>query len=151
MKKLTKSMEEEAVKLADEINGLYQLLKDEINRKTPDDISVEADFRSQWLARSAEIVSRAKFLLLRKKGELASKQDRTIQWSIAKMLIESEAAEYEELFMQAERLNATLTHQLDLCISYLSYEKVLKSKEFYHIEPTRSTEERFQRSLPPHG
>jgi hypothetical protein len=113
----------DAVKLAEEVNSLYESIKQPLDR-TPEGLIAEIDFRCQWLARSSEILADCQIILDKKRGEVSTEYIATKDgWNIVKAVIESRCAEEKKLFMLADRLNATLTHQIDGIRSMLSFEK----------------------------
>jgi hypothetical protein len=109
--------------LVEEMDNLYKSLKIGLDR-TPQGLCEELDYRSQWLARSAEILADCQLLLDMKRGEVAETFIGTNEsWNVVKMLIESKTKDERRLFLLAERLNATITHQIDAVRSLLSFEK----------------------------
>ena len=109
--------------LAEEVNELYTAIKEPLDR-TPAGLMQELDNRGQWLARSAEILADAQILLDAKRGEVAESYFGTEEsWNIIKHVIEAKCKDEKRLYLLAERLNATLSRQLDGIRSLLSYEK----------------------------
>ena len=109
--------------LAQEIADLYDYLKKPLDR-TPEGLILELDSRGQWLARSAELLADAQVLLDQKRGKAAEVHIGTKEsWNVVKHQIEAECVDEKKLFVLAERLNATLTHQMDGIRSILSFEK----------------------------
>lgn len=109
--------------IAEEINELYKSLKQELDR-TPEGLLAELDYRCQWLARSSEILADCKLILDKRSGEEAEKFIGSEDgWNVVKILIASRVREEAKLVHLAERLNATICHQIDAVRSILSFEK----------------------------
>ncbi len=112
-----------AAELADEVDEIYSFIKLGLDRD-PQGLTAELDTRGQYLARSAEIVADAQVILDKKRGEVAEKHVGTEEsWNIIKHLIEAECSDEKRLYVLAERLNATLTHQCDSIRTLLSFAK----------------------------
>jgi hypothetical protein len=110
-------------KLLEEISTIYQSIKEPLDRK-PEGLMNELDFRCQWLARSVELLADAQLILDTKRGEVAETFIGTEQsWNVVKMLIESRTKDEKRLVLLADKLNSTLTHQIDAIRSLLSFEK----------------------------
>lgn len=109
--------------LADELTMLYQSIKEPISKGNPAGLVDDLDYRCQWLARSAELVADAQYYVNKKMGEVARKAEVGTAWSVIRAQMESESADEVRLLKLAERLNATLTHQIEAIRSVLSFEK----------------------------
>ena len=111
------------VDLAKEVNEIYTSIKQPLDR-TPQGLMQELDNRGQWLARSAEILADAQIILDSKRGEVAEQFVGTDEsWNIVKHLIEAKCSDEKKLYLLVERLNATLSRQIDEIRTLLSYEK----------------------------
>lgn len=109
--------------IATEVNEIYEAIKAPLDR-TPQGLMGELETRGQWLARSAELLADAQILLDAKRGKSAESYVGSDEsWNIIKHLIEAECADEKRLYVLAERLNATLVHQIDEVRTLLSYEK----------------------------
>lgn len=112
-----------AEELSAELATIYSDIKEPLDR-TPEGLLQELDNRGQWLARSAELVAEAQAILDSKRGEASEVYaGRKESWSIIKSLIERDCKLEKKLFTLADRLNATITHQIDEVRSILSFEK----------------------------
>jgi hypothetical protein len=111
------------VKLAKEVGEMYQSIKEGLDR-TPEGLMGELDSRCQWLARSAEIKADAEAILDQKMGEVAeSFVGLEESYSTIKLMVLGRCREEKRLFTLSERLNRTITHQIDAIRSLLSYGK----------------------------
>jgi len=117
--------------LAEELAMLYESIKAPINKGNPTGLVDDLDYRCQWLARSAELVADAQWYVDQAQGHAADGIETGTPWSLAKILIESKTADESRLLKLAERLNATLTHQIDSIRSVLSFEKQLANQDRY--------------------
>ena len=115
------------IELAKEIDELYQSIKKPITRD-PHGLMDELSYRCEWLARSAEIEADAQYHLDRRRGEVCDLFDEE-NWNSLKIKIESETAQERKLLALADRLNATLTHQIDAIRSILSFEKQSRANQ----------------------
>lgn len=112
-----------AEELLTELTTIYSNIKEGLDR-TPEGLLEELDNRGQWLARSAELVAEAQAILDTKRGEASEAYaGRKESWSIIKALVERDCKLEKKIFTLADRLNATLTHQMDEVRSILSFEK----------------------------
>ncbi len=113
----------DSVTLAKEVDQIYTFIKLGLDRD-PQGLMAELDTRGQYLARSAEIVADAQILLDKKRGEVAEKHLGTEEsWNIVKHVIEAQCSDEKKLYVLAERLNATLCHQMDGIRTLLSFAK----------------------------
>ena len=87
----------------------------------------ELDERSQWLARSSELLAEAQYILDRKRGEEAERLTG-FPPSVGREVLAGRSAEEARLHRLADRLNVTITHQLDAIRSVLSFEKSLATQ-----------------------
>lgn len=108
--------------LAEEIGQLYQSIKAPLDRTSPEALIAELEFRGQWLARSAELVAEAQAIHDRARGEAAEKY---LDLSATQMreLVSRDCVQEAKLLKLAERLNSTLTHQIDEVRTIISFEK----------------------------
>lgn len=112
------------LELVKEVKQLYDWLNKPLDRSSPEALLEELDLRGQYLARSAEIMADAQVILDRKRGKAAESHIGTGEsWNIVKSLIEASCQEEKRLNIQAERLNATITHQMDEIRTLISFEK----------------------------
>lgn len=107
--------------LGTEIRELYASIKLPLDR-TPEGLLAELDFRGQWLARSAELVAEAQYVLDEARGRVAEKYLKSSA-TVLREMINRDTASENRLRILADRLNATLTHQMDEVRSILSFEK----------------------------
>ena len=107
--------------LAIELGKLYESIKAPLDR-TPEGLLGELDFRSQWLARSAELEAEAQFILDQKRGEVAERNSQ-ISATMLREILARECADENRLYKLAERLNSTIVHQIEAVRSIVSYEK----------------------------
>lgn len=106
-----------------EIDRPYKSIKEPFDR-TPEGLINELDYRSQWLARSAELFADAQRHLDVKRGQESERCfAQAIPASTARDIIAGNSSMENKVFTLAERLNATLTHQIDALRSILSFEK----------------------------
>jgi hypothetical protein len=111
------------MELIEEIDKLYKSIKEPLDRSNQG-LMNELDYRCQWLARSAELMADAQILLDKKRGDVAESFINSEQgWNVVKMLIESQTKDEKRAYALAERLNATISHQIDAIRSLLSFEK----------------------------
>jgi hypothetical protein len=119
----------EQAALIKEIDGLYKSIKTDLARD-PAGLKDELAYRCSWLARSAELKADAQFYLDKKRGEIAEIHIGTKEsWSVVKQLIEAQSRDERRILELADRLNATLTHQMDSIRSILSFEKQTLANE----------------------
>jgi hypothetical protein len=118
-------------KLAEEMDKLYESIKAPLDR-TPQGLLAELDFRCQWLARSAEIQADAELIFNKKKGEVAETfLGAEESFNTIKIMIEARCGLEKRLLTLAERLNRTLTHQIEAIRSLVSYEKQGMANAYY--------------------
>jgi hypothetical protein len=111
------------MELIEEIGELYQSIKEPLDRSNTG-LMNELDYRCQWLARSVELLADAQLILDTKRGKVAEEFIGTTEgWNVVKMIIESRTKDEKRLVLLAEKLNSTLTHQIDAIRSLLSFEK----------------------------
>ena len=110
-----------ALELEKEMSGLYESLKEPLDR-TPEGLLGELDFRCQWLARSSELRADAQFIMDEARGR-AAEQYLDSSATVLREMINRDTAQENKLLVLADRLNATLTHQMDSIRSILSFEK----------------------------
>lgn len=110
--------------LAEEMGLLYEEIKKPISRGNPEGLMMDLDFRSQWLARSAEILAESQKIYDAKRGKAATEAvEQGLGGNSAKDYIVGECADENRLLVLADRLNSTLVHQIDAIRTLLSYEK----------------------------
>lgn len=108
---------------ADEMSGLYDSIKNPIARD-PEGLLNELDYRCQWLARSAEILADCQGESDKARGEAAEKAySMGFGGNLAKDFIAGLCHEQARMLKLAEKLNATLVHQIDSIRTMISYEK----------------------------
>lgn len=110
-------------RLAEELQDLYTAIKEPIQKGNPQGLMDDLLARQSWLARAAELAADAQYWLDVARGGAAESVEPNMPWSVAKELIGGRTAIEGRLLKLADRLNATLTHQIDSIRSVLSYEK----------------------------
>jgi hypothetical protein len=86
----------------------------------------ELDDRCQWLSRAAELLADAQSVLDARKGEVAQGlSGLKLSHYLVKELMTGRVKDQARLHRLAERLNATIVHQIDSIRSILSFEKSL--------------------------
>jgi hypothetical protein len=112
-----------APELVKEVDEIYATIKEPLDR-SPEGLMGELETRGTYLARSAEILADAGVILDTKRGQVAELYlNGTESWNLVKSLIEAKCSEEKRLYVLAERLNATISHQLDVIRSMLSFAK----------------------------
>lgn len=110
--------------IAEEMALLYAEIEKPLAKGNPIGLMDDLDYRSQWLARSAEILGECQFVYDRARGEAASEATaQGLSGNVAKDFITGQCATENRLLLLAERLNSTLVHQIDAVRTLLSYEK----------------------------
>ena len=110
--------------MIEELKELYASIQKPLPKGSPTDLIEELDYRCQWLARSSEIFADAQRNYDRAKGLEAGKHVGTSEsWNIVKSQIEGAVSEEKRILALAERLNSTLSHQLEAIRSMLSFIK----------------------------
>ena len=107
--------------LATEIDELYKSLKEPLDR-TPEGLLGELDFRCQWLARSSELMAEARYILDEARGRMAEKYLDSSA-TVLREMVGRDTAQENKLLVLADRLNATLVHQIDSVRTLISFEK----------------------------
>ena len=103
---------------------LYEEIEKPLAKGDPVGLMDDLDFRSQWLARSAQLLGDVQRMYDVKRGEAAQDAaDRGLGGNLARDFIAGVCADENRLLTLAERLNSTLVHQIDAVRSMLSYEK----------------------------
>jgi methyl coenzyme M reductase subunit C-like uncharacterized protein (methanogenesis marker protein 7) len=113
--------------LIDELAKIYERISRTAPTE-PEDIAIEIEDRLSLLARSAVLLSHAEYFLNRKRGEVSekiAKKPKTAQPTptMLKEILNNGTIDEQRVYTQAERLNATITHQLDGLRTDLSYKK----------------------------
>jgi hypothetical protein len=116
----------DAVDLAREIAELSQTLRQPLP-KDPEALLLEADYRSGWLARVGEIEADAQMLLDKKRGEVADLHSK-LSATLIKEKLKGETADLARLVMLAHRMYSTLTEQIELIRTMVSYAKAERSR-----------------------
>ncbi len=114
----------DAIEIADEVGGMFDILKQTLNRDI-NSLCTELDVASQLLARSAELLADAQYIVDKKRGECAEKYVDTSA-TMMRELLAGDIAEEARLLKQCEKLNSTIVHRIDSIRSILSAEKELK-------------------------
>lgn len=108
--------------LVKEIGELYKSIGMGFDRSSPETLIAELDYRSQWLARSAELVGEAQFIHDTTRGK-ASEKYLDVSATVLREVLSRDCAEEAKILKLAERLNSTLTHQIDAIRTIISFEK----------------------------
>ena len=117
------------LKLAEEMALLYESIKVPLEKGNPAGLMDDLTYRCEWLARSAEIVADAQRVYDIARGEMAeSARTLKLNPTQTREYIAGGCANEHKLLTLAERLNATLTHQIDAVRTLISYEKQLASQ-----------------------
>ena len=109
----------DSLKLAMELSQIYESIKPELDKTQ---LLAELDYRCQWLARSGELIADAQYILDCKRGQVADKNNN-LSATLLREVIARDCAEENRLYKLADRLNATLTHQIDALRTMISFEK----------------------------
>jgi len=119
-------------KLTDELNGMYQYCTTRYNSNDGNELIERITDLNIYLARSASMLSWAQFYYDKAQGEEAEKlvkdQEGTgikISPTVFKQLINGRTINEAKILKFTERLNRTITHQIDGVRSQLSYLKQL--------------------------
>lgn len=109
-------------------------MSEKIDTSVPDNVLGKLGELSPLLALSAQTVSLSEKVYAQRIGELVlMKEYRNLSATEKKMLFASLAAEEQELFTRASRLNAGLTHSIDAYRSALSWLKSeMQNLSFHH-------------------
>lgn len=108
--------------LTQELAGLYKSIGMGFDKSSPETLMAELEYRCQWLARSAELVAEAQFIHDKARGA-ASEKYLDVSATVLREVLTRDCAEEARLLKLAERLNATLTHQIDAIRTVVSFEK----------------------------
>ena len=112
--------------LTSELGLIYKRIGQPLSRDTAG-LMDELDDRCQWLARSSELLAEAQHILDKRRGEIAE-ENRELGAMILREILSSKSADETRLKNLADRLNATITHQVDAIRSILSFEKSLSNQ-----------------------
>lgn len=118
------SADEIRKEVSEMISFLKIEMQDEMNEAVP-----RGNMLSVYLARSSEMLAQAKYYYNKKKNEGAMEvigrllKNEKIAASTQKALIDTMCADEQYLVDLIERMNATITHQLDWCRSLVSKNK----------------------------
>ena len=117
-----------STELASELGLIYQRISQPLDREVVG-LMDEMLERCEWLARSSELLAEAQFILDKARGEAAEKLSQTkFGASILREFIGNLVAEETRLRNLADRLNVTITHQLDAIRTKISFEKSLSQQ-----------------------
>jgi hypothetical protein len=108
--------------LLKEVSELYKSVGMGFDRSSPETLISEGEYRSQWLARSAELVGEAQFIHDKARGA-ASEKYMDVKATLMREFVGRDCADEARLLKLAERLNATITHQCDMIRTIISFEK----------------------------
>ena len=115
---MTKNM----VELLQEINKIFYFCKQPYD-KDPEILLDRITILVTYLARSAEIYADVQFEYDKKLGDEAEKLSASYSPMKAKDILKGKVAIEARTLMLSQRLNATITHQLDAIRSQLSFIK----------------------------
>ena len=115
---MTKNMTE----LLQEINTIFYFCKQPYD-KDPEILLDRITILVTYLARSAEIYADVQFEYDKKLGDEAEKLSVSYSPMKAKDILKGKVAVEARILMLSQRLNATITHQLDAIRSQLSFIK----------------------------
>lgn len=115
--------------LLEELSQLYKSIGMGFDRSSPETLIAEGEYRSQWLARSAELAAEAQFIHDKARG-LASEKYMDVSATIMREFVGRDCADEARILKLAERLNATLVHQMDMIRTIISFEKESRKKTF---------------------
>ena len=111
----------DALKIAKEISEIYENVSQPLDL-TPTGLIAELDHRCQWLARSSQLEADCQFIHDRARGKNCEKYLK-VTATIMRELLAKDCAEESRLLKLADRLNSTVTHQMDSIRTLISYEK----------------------------
>jgi len=114
----------DALKIAEELGDMYAIVDKKPDTSSPASIAAEISDRCAYLARSAVLMADTIRLIDIERGKFAATHAKT-QPTIFKEMLSGHMADHTRLHVLAERLNATVTHQLNALRSMLSFEKEL--------------------------
>ena len=114
--------------IATELASIYDYLQQKYNEKSGDQLSNRITKLNASLARSAELLSDAKYYLDEKKGRVAeeiylNEEFGHLSSTQSKSIIEGRVALEYRIYFQCERLNRSITHQLEGLRTQISYLK----------------------------
>lgn len=113
-----------------ELTSIYEYLQKSYNEKDGEILTRRITNLNASLARSAELLADTKYYLDKKKGEVSEElieKYPDLSATQLKSLLESKVALEQRLYSQCERLNRSITHQLEGLRTQLSYLKSLPS------------------------
>ena len=120
-------------KLTDELNGIYQYCTTRYSSNDGNELVERITDLNIYLARSAAMLSWAQYYYDKAQGEEAEKlvkeqadNDIKISPTVFKQLISGRTTNETKILKFTERLNRTITHQIDGVRSQLSYLKQLR-------------------------
>ena len=112
--------------IANNLKIIYAYCQDTYNENDGDELNHRITILNSYLATSAEMLTYAKYNLDKRKGEVAENIEKSTSATQAKNIIEGAVSIENRIFLQCERLNRTITHQLDSIRTQLSYIKTQK-------------------------
>lgn len=116
-------------KLLEEAKTIQAYIEEKPNLASPDDVQGRLVELMSYLARSGEMLAQAKFLLRREKGgkiaEVVGMWSKELNLSskVQNTYLDCIAEKEAYLVDKLDRLNASITHQVDALRSVLSYMK----------------------------
>ncbi|MCP4394519.1 MAG: hypothetical protein GY804_09680 [Alphaproteobacteria bacterium] len=120
-------------KLTDELNSMYQYCTSRYSKDSGDELAERITELNIYLARSASMLSWAQFYYDKAQGEeseaiLKEEKDTGLRIAptIFKQLVNGRTVNEAKILKFCERLNRTITHQIDGVRSQLSYLKQLR-------------------------
>jgi hypothetical protein len=114
------------VELGEELRQIYKRIGQPLSRDVVG-LMDELDDRCQWLARSSELLAEAQAMNDRRRGK-ESEALTELPASLIRERLSGICADESRLLKLADRLNATIVHQIDAIRTILSFEKSLSQQ-----------------------
>lgn len=112
---------DEALKMAQELSEISLMVSEPLP-KDPEGLLTQADFRSAWLARVGEMEANAQAMLDRRRGEVSDEYS-DLPATLYRDKVTGEVADFQRLVNFSHKLYATLTEQIELIRTMVSYAK----------------------------
>ena len=124
--------------VTDEIMNISQYLQERYNENEGNELMLRLTNLNIYLARSAEMVSKAQFFYDKAQGEkteqvlLESRQeDLKLSPTVIKKLVDGKCYVESAALKYSERLNRAITHQIDSIRTQLSYVKETNKNSWF--------------------
>lgn len=116
-----------AQQIVDELEAYYGEISRQFDSDNPTELITKLERRCQLLARSAVLLADAQFVHDKARGEASEKAGDMAATALREHL--TGACAYEaRLLKLADRLNATIVHQIDSIRTMISYSKMVMNQ-----------------------